>query len=423
MVDIMGLMDLFNQGDIREKILAAANKNPVPQGGVTGAAFNALFPHGLGNLAFGRQPQANPDLASPEGTQYMADLASNMMVPGTFIGPKGMSNLLGDDVARGLMSGAEAKLAQGVPREEVFRELGVFKGPEGKWRYEIDDSGAQFARRPAKNPTAAQESAWTDGKALLESIPEFRSSDEFRTFYDSNPGLYDRVREAEKAVRQYGDITRPAPIKAMKQEGPLDSFLMHDNMMAAYPDAAKIGTVYDPKKTGGSYNPAHDWMDIGGGNELSTTLHELQHAVQGREGFAAGGSPQGMLDNYASARARLAFLEKEPDFIAGKKKLDRLWDDVFEGKISEEQAALLEAEIIKQHPSHQQASEAMQMMRDNPAMSEAEAMSSYGRLAGEAEAREVQKRMGMGMDERRSIFPDYANRSDLIIRGLMSGGK
>jgi hypothetical protein len=140
----MGLMDLFNQGDIRDKLYAAASKNNVPQGGVTGAMFKGMFPHGLGNLAFGRQPEPMPPLDSPEGTAYMADLASNMAVPGTFIGPKGMSNLFGDDVARGLLSSAEAKLAQGVPKETVFSELGVFRGPEGKWRYELDDRRSGF---------------------------------------------------------------------------------------------------------------------------------------------------------------------------------------------------------------------------------------------------------------------------------------
>jgi hypothetical protein len=110
----MGFMDLFNQGDIRDKLYAAAEKSNIPQGGVTGAAFHALFPQGLGNMLFGRNPEPVPALNTPQGTQYMADLAQNMAVPGTFIGPKGMSNLMGDDVARGLLSSAEAKLAQGV---------------------------------------------------------------------------------------------------------------------------------------------------------------------------------------------------------------------------------------------------------------------------------------------------------------------
>jgi hypothetical protein len=239
----MGLMDLFQQGDIRDKIYAAANRNNVPQGGVTGAAFNALFPHGLGNLAFGRQPQATPDLASPEGTQYMADLAQNMVMPGTFIGPKGMSNLLGDDVARGLLSSAEAKLAQGVPREEVFRELGVFKGPEGKWRYEIDDSGAKF--RP-------------------EGLREFHNE--------------------SSLVRQHRMMDHDELAKAYPDSG-LIAYRKHGKSGAAYHDDSD--TIFLPQDAGNP-NMFPDLRE----NMRSMTHHELQHAVQGREGFAAGGSPQ-----------------------------------------------------------------------------------------------------------------------------------
>ena len=137
-------MDMLKTSDPMGKFYAAAEKSNIPQGGVTGAAFKAMFPHGLGNLAFGREPEKIPHLETPEGTALMADLASNMMVPGTFIGPKGLARLFGDDAAKGMLATAESKLAQGVPRESVFQELGVFKGPEGKWRYEIDDTGAGF---------------------------------------------------------------------------------------------------------------------------------------------------------------------------------------------------------------------------------------------------------------------------------------
>ena len=406
----MGLMDLFNQGDIREKLYAAANRNNVPQGGVTGAAFNALFPHGLGNLAFGREPQANPDLASPEGTQYMADLASNMMVPGTFIGPKGMSNLLGDDVARGLMSGAEAKLAQGVPREEVFRELGVFKGPEGKWRYEIDDSGMGF------NPSVSD--SW--GIATPQGDAAARLKEATELIAEGWPESKVHKLTGYARIGGEGELIdfRPNQTPRMVEHAGLERAYgpMNGLNLQVMPNDGRIGGIYDDVK---------NKIKVAGGRPSeamrSDTLHELQHAVQGREDFARGGSPQGMMDEYANARARLHYLESDPDFIAGKRKLDKIWDDVFEGKITEDDASRLEAEIIKQHPAHQQAQDAMQTMRMNPAQTEADAYSAYHRLAGEAESREVQKRMNMGMSQRRSIFPEYAGRDDLIVRGLMGG--
>jgi len=342
----MGLMDLFNQGDIRDKLYAAASKNNVPQGGVTGAMFKGMFPHGLGNLAFGRQPEPMPPLDSPEGTAYMADLASNMAVPGTFIGPKGMSNLFGDDVARGLLSSAEAKLAQGVPKETVFSELGVFRGPEGKWRYEIDDSGANMPYQPNRHA---------------------------RT----------------------------------------DMMLTHPELYAAYPEAAHIPmTVTEDMKPGsGQFSDEGILISRDGGGQQSIALHELQHAIQGQEDFARGGSTSVMEWGKPAYRKELLKMAEEI-MNQPPASYQRYW-----GKEVTPEGEAAYAEYLKHFHSKENQKQ-MWAAAQQGAPSRA-----YQRLAGEAESRAVQDRMNMNMDQRRSIFPDYANRSDLIIRGLMSGGK
>jgi hypothetical protein len=69
------------------------------------------------------------------------------------------------------------------------------------------------------------------------------------------------------------------------------------------------------------------------------------------------------------------------------------------------------------------AADVYKMAKDYAAATDGGGRDIYNRIAGEAEARAVEDRMNMNMEQRRSIFPDYANRSDLIIRGLMSGGK
>jgi hypothetical protein len=404
----MGLMDLFNQGDIREKIYAAANKNPVPQGGATGAAFHALFPQGLGNLAFGRKPEPIPALNSPEGTQYMADLASNMMVPGTFIGPKGMSNLLGDDVARGLMSGAEAKLAQGVPREEVFRELGVFRGPEGKWRYEIDDSGMDFDL-----------SGIPAGRGRIKVAEDYlREQGRTERWPIGNPNVPDELQsQALRWADENPDI----------QRGKVGQAANHQELFTAYPDAPNIDLAIEKRMgLGGSYDPADNLISVGGGtlttNPQSTLLHELQHAVQGREGFAAGGNPN-----------QFSLTES----IEKMKESNRLFD-IMTGDVAKKlQAAKGDfralIELRKQHPEqYAEISDILNKLGTTDfdeatdkilAMGKTESPGEkYMRLAGEVEARAVQDRMNMTMPERRSVFPEYATRNDLIINGLMSGG-
>lgn len=356
----MGLMDLFNQGDMRDKLYAAAEKSNIPQGGVTGAAFKAMFPHGLGNLAFGREPEKIPPLETPEGTTLMADLASNMMVPGTFIGPKGLARLFGDDAAKGMLATAESKLAQGVPRESVFQELGVFKGPEGKWRYEIDDSRAKIEMRP-------------DGSAL----------------------------PAKKAIE-------------------------HQDLFGAYPDASKIKVSYqnlgsDSGRYSGQspYTGTEDiFVNPLRANE-DTLLHELQHAVQGREGFAAGGSPNqfsgaGEMVNNISGDMKIA-----PDVV-------EFWRRVDSG-IPRKQAgegldrnAVINALGFSDSLEARAWADGLENQMNEWSDIAIDPFSAYQRLAGEAESRAVQDRMNMPMSERRSIFPDYAKRDDLIIRGLMS---
>jgi hypothetical protein len=389
----MGLMDLFQQGDIREKIYAAANKNPVPQGGATGAAFHALFPQGLGNLAFGRNPEPIPALNSPEGTQYMADLASNMMVPGTFIGPKGMSNLLGDDVARGLMSGAEAKLAQGVPREEVFRELGVFKGPEGKWRYEIDDSGAKF--RP-------------------EGLRDFHNE--------------------SSLVRQHRMMDHDELAKAYPDSG-LIAYRKHGKSGAAYHDDSD--TIFLPQDAGNP-NMFPDLRE----NMRSMTHHELQHAVQGREGFAAGGSPERMADEVGGARLRVNELRSKMDIAKNVisdearwivadpskrefvKEATRKWQEKL-GKLSEDNPFGVDEKMavaFEMQESDDILRRWIAEYNENFNLSRSDPYDLYKRLAGEAESRAVQDRMNMNMEQRRASFPEYATRNDLIVHGLMSGG-
>jgi hypothetical protein len=371
---------------------------------VTGAAFNALFPHGLGNLAFGREPQANPDLASPEGTQYMADLASNMIVPGTFIGPKGMSNLLGDDVARGLMSGAEAKLAQGVPREEVFRELGVFKGPEGKWRYEIDDSGAKLGTMPTSK-------SWDSHLRDAEADKYGRRGPQISQMKKKEFNEYMKFRQS--AEDEYNTLNR--------RSRPLTDAISHSELTSAYPDIPGINVEYMPDMgKSGAYMPEFDTIRFGDATNPEGTkglfLHELQHAAQGREGFAQGGSPQ-MFERgqMFSPKARDLNEDLSRHLSGGiSAQPQELFDSLKYGDPSELSA-------IAQKHGFNSIDEAISYLKQEDAARTP--FGQYQRLAGEAEARAVQDRMNMNMDERRSIFPEYATRNDLIIRGLMSGGR
>ena len=142
---------------------------------------------------------------------------------------------------RQALAKAQEMIARGDFPDDVWQETGWGQGADGKWRFEIDDSPAQFTS---------------------DAIKELRN-------------------------------------KNGKSQG---SIFPHQDLASAYPESADIWTV----KQGGN-NAAYrsgqmgktDMISLGipkrGNPDLdqlkSTNLHELQHAIQEREGFASGGSP------------------------------------------------------------------------------------------------------------------------------------
>jgi hypothetical protein len=74
----------------------------------------------------------------------------------------------------------------------------------------------------------------------------------------------------------------------------LNQVIKHDDLYSQYPDTEEIQTLggFGSGK-GASYNPADDEIKINFPDDRkSTLLHEVQHAVQQREGFARGGTPE-----------------------------------------------------------------------------------------------------------------------------------
>ena len=460
----MGLMDMLKTSDPMAKFYAAAEKSNVPQGGVTGKLFSAMFPHGLGNLAFGREPEPMPPLETPEGTALMADLASNMMVPGTFIGPKGLARLFGDDAAKGILATAESKLAQGVPKEAVFQELGVFKGPEGKWRYEIDDSARavnDYPFSPMDAYKSRREDAWIreEDMAPVNAMKPYtdKTTQELIDEYKRTGGEIvdaaqaDNMDLARKLMDDRAGLDGLLSAMADRRYGPASTYMAHDDLYAAYPDFKDMhirkddyldarGQYHQGDHTRGEQIELRGYprMDKG-----STLLHELQHAVQEREGFARGGSPASMADEIGGARLRADELRQKmeiaknviadearwvladpskKDFVRKatdrwQSRLGKLGDDNPYG-VDERMAVQFELEEADDTLRRwaQEYNDARNQAMNDP-------MDMYQRLAGEAEARAVQDRMNMSMDERRALFPEYAGRNDLIVRGLMSGGK
>ena len=230
----MPIIDAWKQGvDIAGRYSPAAG------------AMLRTVPAAIG-VAMGAKPalQAGRQVSNSLGAMQ-ARMVANANAPRTlntgFRGQRGTFagiNALTAD--RQALAKAQEMIARGDFPDDVWQETGWGQGADGKWRFEIDDSSAQFTN---------------------DAIKELRN-------------------------------------KNGKSQG---AIFPHQDLAAAYPESADIWTV---KQFGN--NAAYRSGQMGKTDMISlgipkrgtpdlpelkrTNLHELQHAIQEREGFASGGN-------------------------------------------------------------------------------------------------------------------------------------
>ena len=183
------------------------------------------------------------------GNKQLADATTNLggialdatdLLPATamakFAGLAGMGIMAGKGAKTAdlvALDKAQKMAKADIPREEIWSDTGWFKGADGQWRFEVDDSGASINRYTVNG----------EEKSKLYH-PELRKA--------------------------YPDLYRD-----MKQ-----SYKLDDNMFKG--DA------------GGTYNPNTNSIEVTAGSEdalKSGGLHEFQHPIQEIEGFSTGGDP------------------------------------------------------------------------------------------------------------------------------------
>jgi hypothetical protein len=132
--------------------------------------------------------------------------------------------------------------------------------------------------------------------------------------------------------------------------------------------------------------------------ERGVALHELQHAIQRQEGFAKGGSPSTVLNDwYAGVNSELSSLSKQMDALP---EYERKFD-----KSKQSQYDVLRNKYDD--------------LMNQKLYNAPDAEDAYFRLAGEAEARAVQKRMNFSDVQRRVVYPYESydvKPSNLIIK-------
>jgi len=207
---------------------------------VVGAGLRTV-PTAIG-IAMGAKPALQAGRQVSEGLGAMQGrMIANANAPRTlntgYMGQHGVfagiNALTADKEA---LAKAQQMIAQGVDPEDVWQETGWGRGADGKWRFEIDDSGSSLN---------------------MMNFPE-QSAASINT--------------------------------------KLSELLKHPRVYQNYPESKNM-SVLAKSESGSGTGTMMGGMDGlmivrgSGDNARSTTLHELQHAIQNREGFAKGGSP------------------------------------------------------------------------------------------------------------------------------------
>ena len=253
---------------------------------------------------------------------------------------------------------------KGVSPQEIWKETGTVRGPDGQWRQEISDK-----------------------EAFIKGN---------KPFEDVIMGAYDRgVLETGNQLYKtnVGDV------------------MYHNPLKQAYPELMGIETQMMRKGSNARGSLAKDIMnneqilqvrkDLSPEEARSTMLHELQHGIQESEGFAAGGNAETMDRLIGKAKERDFLIKQSNEWKSANDLVNNVYDKYFAGQLNLDELKLAEKQLQEQYPILREqitASDTARKIGDDP-------VDAYKRLMGEAEARLTQSRRNLNSNERRKYFP------------------
>jgi len=287
---------------------------------------------------------------------------------------------------------------KGVSPQEIWKETGTVRGPDGQWRQEINDAEAKFVTAPEMLDKAALlKQGITENKQKIKESKEY--PDLFRKELNT---AQIALRAENKANKELVDAYERDQVY---RGVPANLAIEHPELYKAYPELAQITAKQGVNRPDyrGSYSTGELNVTKRGLSEdpRSTALHEMQHAIQEIEGFGAGGNTSQAQQLINEAKNKAFLLKETDEFKAADKAMQPIWDDYFTGKITKDDVTRLGQVVEKQYPVVQEwraASDMASKIGDDP-------FDAYKRLVGEAESRLTQTRKDLSPEERRKFFP------------------
>ena len=316
-----------------------------------------------------------------------------------------------------LLAKAKEMKEEGRSDEDILKETGWYVGADGQWRFEIDDSEFKF-----------------------NSLGFSENEDDREYTYLSQKEYLSRAEE-KRRIHLFNSYAKPAYY--------LDEYVKHKKLFDAYPELKKISVNFITARAGyrGSYNESNNAIylnrTLSEGERRETLIHEIQHAIQGIEGFASGASPEYWSRRDSDAREDLARRQNsiieslsDEDYrkyseYTGMKRIVDGWIDVAGNLPVEEvipddetyniwkQTAEESDRLYEELKEKDWFDELMELdeFLENPSKLH---YNLYRNTAGEIEARDATNRLPLTAEERRNKMPDRGDEKTVFVEDVRS---
>lgn len=303
--------------------------------------------------------------------------------------------------------------------EEIYLETGAYRGAEGLWRTEIDDSKA----------TIKISSTMVGGKYKLKDILEFpnlyKAYPEFKemtVIFDDNMlpnelGKYNTETNMLTINSSLYDYKQAELLSAKKKLADLDNTVKTYEVL--FPEEQIEKHLEDLKDKAKKYKRKDYQKEL-----KSTLLHELQHVIQEKEGLSSGASPSYWREKQlVTEQYREAYRERA-DELYKKMNMDKFFNDML-GKVQNmtwEEFKQAKEDFIDNSEYGQQYRDLQELMEKTKKRYEIltgrSAYELYRDTAGEEEAREVQKRMDLSSKDRKRFMPYVSGPETVFYEGF-----
>ena len=383
-------------------------------------------------------PEVNETLAGREGGTKRETAAATDRTTGP---PRGRYSYAGRNANRAnseTLAQAEQLERDGADPETIRQETGWFRGMDGLWRWEIDDSGMEYhrggdARFQQDHPGYARHQELVNkmfyGTLTEEEMQELRDLDGI--WGNEYAGLSSRVNG--------GTAT-------------LENLIIHDELFRNYPQLRDVRVRFTEMEDDarGSYNRETNTItlsrDLRNAPE-ETLLHEVQHAIQYAEGFTSGASPEYWSQNREGAikpqdRERIEAAQERVRNVEDRfrqewrndelnlnlaKRYNKLFDAWSSGEQIDEDAIMAEMGEIESAAEeggwddllseYGAATADISLTKAAAMRNRFDPYTAYKNTAGEIEARDAAARRNLTQEQRRQTPPDLGDENTVFAEG------